>query len=69
LEDFDYDHQCSLGREVITRPGILDFGTAWENVVFGEPASGLVDPAGVEQGEVQHEARVAQQSGTAIHVP
>jgi len=41
LEEFDFDHQRSLKREVITHPGTLDFVTARENVVFlGPPGTG-----------------------------
>ena len=41
LEDFDYDHQRSLKREVITHLGTLDFVTAKDNVVFlGPPGTG-----------------------------
>jgi len=41
LEEFDFDHQRSLKREVITHLGTLDFVTARENVVFlGPPGTG-----------------------------
>ncbi|MGC5015127.1 IS21-like element helper ATPase IstB [Streptosporangium sp. DT93] len=41
LEDFDYDHQRSLKREVIAHLGTLDFVTAKDNVVFlGPPGTG-----------------------------
>jgi DNA replication protein DnaC len=41
LEDFDYDHQRSLKREIITHLGTLDFVTAKDNVVFlGPPGTG-----------------------------
>ena len=41
LEDFDFDHQRSLKREVIAHLGTLDFVTAKENVVFlGPPGTG-----------------------------
>ncbi|MEU1877829.1 IS21-like element helper ATPase IstB [Streptosporangium sp. NPDC020072] len=41
LEDFDYDHQRSLKREVIAHLGTLDFVAARENVVFlGPPGTG-----------------------------
>lgn len=41
LEDFDYDHQRSLKREVIAHLSTLDFVTAKENVVFlGPPGTG-----------------------------
>ena len=41
LEDFDFDHQRSLKREVITHLGTLDFVTAKDNVVFlGPPGTG-----------------------------
>jgi DNA replication protein DnaC len=41
LEDFDFDHQRSLKREVIAHLGALDFIEARENVVFlGPPGTG-----------------------------
>src|SRR3954453_20009915 len=41
LEDFDFDHQRSLKREVIAHLGTLDFVEAKENVVFlGPPGTG-----------------------------
>src|SRR5436190_933986 len=41
LEDFDFDHQRSLKREVISHLGTLDFVEAKENVVFlGPPGTG-----------------------------
>ena len=41
LEDFDYDYQRSLKREVIAHLGTLDFVSAKENVVFlGPPGTG-----------------------------
>ena len=41
LEDFDYDYQRSLKREVIAHLGTLDFVGARENVVFlGPPGTG-----------------------------
>jgi DNA replication protein DnaC len=41
LEDFDYDHQRSLKREVIAHLSTLDFVAARENVVFlGPPGTG-----------------------------
>ncbi|MEU9885791.1 IS21-like element helper ATPase IstB [Sphaerisporangium sp. NPDC051011] len=41
LEDFDYDHQRSLKRDVIAHLGTLDFVAARENVVFlGPPGTG-----------------------------
>jgi DNA replication protein DnaC len=41
LEDFDYDHQRSLRREVVAHLGALDFVAARENVVFlGPPGTG-----------------------------
>src|SRR4051795_10088525 len=41
LEDFDFDHQRSLKREVIAHLGTLDFVDAKENVVFlGPPGTG-----------------------------
>src|SRR5499427_8386403 len=41
LEDFDYDHQRALRREVIAHLGTLDFVAARDNVVFlGPPGTG-----------------------------
>ena len=41
LEDFDYDYQRSLKREVIAHLGTLDFVGARDNVVFlGPPGTG-----------------------------
>ena len=41
LEDFDFDHQRSLRREVISHLGTLDFVAGRENVVFlGPPGTG-----------------------------
>jgi DNA replication protein DnaC len=41
LEDFDFDHQRSLKREVIAHLGALDFVESKENVVFlGPPGTG-----------------------------
>ena len=41
LEDFDYDHQRSLRRDVIAHLGALDFVAARDNVVFlGPPGTG-----------------------------
>ena len=41
IEDFDFDHQRSAGRETIAHLGTLDFVAARENVVFlGPPGTG-----------------------------
>lgn len=41
LEDFDFEHQRSVKREVIAHLGALDFVAARENVVFlGPPGTG-----------------------------
>ncbi|MFW5421020.1 IS21-like element helper ATPase IstB [Nocardiopsis sp. CNT-189] len=41
LEEFDYDHQRGLNREVIAHLGTLDFIAARENVIFlGPPGTG-----------------------------
>ncbi|MGQ0805431.1 MAG: IS21-like element helper ATPase IstB [Actinomycetota bacterium] len=41
LEEFDYDHQRSIRREVIAHLGALDFVEARDNVVFlGPPGTG-----------------------------
>src|SRR5438105_12845244 len=41
LEDFDFDHQRSLKRDVIAHLGALDFIEGRENVVFlGPPGTG-----------------------------
>ena len=38
LEEFDYDHQRSLKREVILHLGTLDFVAAKGNIVFLGPS-------------------------------
>ena len=41
IEDFDYDHQRSLKRDVISHLGALDFVVGKDNVVFlGPPGTG-----------------------------
>ena len=41
IEEFDFDHQRSLRREVVAHLGTLDFIAAKENVVFlGPPGTG-----------------------------
>src|SRR3954471_2485182 len=41
LDDFDFDHQRSLKRDVIAHLGTLDFVVARDNVVFlGPPGTG-----------------------------
>jgi DNA replication protein DnaC len=41
IEDFDFDHQRSLKRDVISHLGALDFVVAKDNVVFlGPPGTG-----------------------------
>ena len=41
LEEFDFDHQRSLKRDVVAHLGTLDFVAAKENVVFlGPPGTG-----------------------------
>jgi len=41
LDEFDFDHQRSLKREVIAHLGALDFVAARDNVVFlGPPGTG-----------------------------
>ena len=41
LEDFDFDHQRSLKRDVIAHLGALDFGEGRDDVVFlGPPGTG-----------------------------
>src|SRR5882672_4317294 len=41
LEDFDFDHQRSLKRDVVAHLGTLDFVDAKDNVVFlGPPGTG-----------------------------
>src|SRR3954453_1692244 len=46
LEDFDFDHQRSLKRDVISHLGTLDFVEAKDNVGFrGPPGTGKPPPA------------------------
>src|SRR5207245_9322756 len=41
LEDFDYNHQRSIKRDLIAHLGTLDFVSARENVIFlGPPGTG-----------------------------
>ncbi|MEV5944557.1 ATP-binding protein [Streptomyces sp. NPDC051994] len=37
MEDFDFDHQRSVKREVIAHLGTLDFVVGKENVIFLGP--------------------------------
>lgn len=50
LDDFDFDHQRSVRREVIAHLGTLDFVTARENVVF-------LGPAGTGKSHCENEDR------------
>src|SRR5438128_2729816 len=61
LEDFDFDHQRSLKREVIAHLGTLDFVDAKENVVFlGPPGTGKTHLAtGIAMRACQAGHRVA----------
>ncbi|MGH3225879.1 MAG: IS21-like element helper ATPase IstB [Streptosporangiaceae bacterium] len=63
LEDFDYDHQRSLKREVIAHLGTLDFVTGRDNVVFlGPPGTGktmLAIGLGVRACQAGHRVQFA----------
>ena len=67
LEEFDFDHQRSLKREVITHLGTLDFVTARENVVFlGPPGTGKTHLAiglGIRACQAGHRVLFATAAG------
>jgi DNA replication protein DnaC len=67
LEDFDYDYQRSLKREVIAHLGTLDFVGARENVVFlGPPGTGktmLSIGLGVRACQAGHKVLFATAAG------
>jgi len=63
LEDFDFAHQRSVKREVITHLGTLDFVAAKENVVFlGPPGTGkthLATALGIRACQAGHRVAFA----------
>jgi DNA replication protein DnaC len=67
LEDFDWDHQRSLKRDVIAHLGALDFVEARDNVVFlGPPGTGkthLATTLAIRACQAGHRAQFA----TAAH--
>ena len=67
LEDFDYDHQRSLRREVIAHLGTLDFAVARDNVVFlGPPGTGktmLAIGLGIRACQAGHRVLFATAAG------
>jgi DNA replication protein DnaC len=67
LEDFDYDHQRSLRREVIAHLGTLDFVVARDNVVFlGPPGTGktmLAIGLGIRACQAGHRVLFATAAG------
>src|SRR5512142_2808721 len=67
LEDFDYDHQRSLRREVIAHLGTLDFVNARDNVVFlGPPGTGktmLAIGLGIRACQAGHRVLFATAAG------
>src|SRR5213080_4664934 len=67
LEDFDFDHQRSLKRDVIAHLGTLDFVEAKENVVFlGPPGTGkthLATGLGIRACQAGHRVLFATASG------
>jgi DNA replication protein DnaC len=67
LEEFDYDHQRSLKREVIAHLGTLDFVAAKENVVFlGPPGTGKTHLAiglGIRACQAGHRVAFATAAG------
>jgi DNA replication protein DnaC len=67
LEEFDYDHQRSLKREVIAHLGTLDFVAARENVVFlGPPGTGKTHLAiglGIRACQAGHRVLFATAAG------
>jgi len=59
IEDFDFDHQRSLKREVISHLGTLDFVTAKDNVVFlGPPGTGKTHCETKSAGSTRTRTRV-----------
>jgi DNA replication protein DnaC len=67
LEDFDYDHQRSLRREVIAHLGTLDFVAGRDNVVFlGPPGTGktmLAIGLGIRACQAGHRVLFATAAG------
>ena len=63
LEDFDFDHQRSLKRDVIAHLGTLDFVEAKDNVVFlGPPGTGkthLATGLAIRAGQAGHRVAFA----------
>jgi DNA replication protein DnaC len=63
LEDFDFDHQRSLKRDVIAHLGALDFVDAKDNVVFlGPPGTGkthLATALGIRACQAGHRVAFA----------
>ena len=66
LEEFDFDHARSLGRDLIAHLGTLDFVTAKENVVFlGPPGTGKTHLAiglGIRACQASHRVMFATAS-------
>jgi DNA replication protein DnaC len=60
LEEFDFDHQRSLKRDVVAHLGALDFVEARDNIVFlGPPGTGKTHLAiGISIRACQHGHRV-----------
>lgn len=63
IEDFDFDHQRSLKRDVISHLGTLDFVAARENVIFlGPPGTGkthLATALGIRACQAGHRVAFA----------
>lgn len=63
IEDFDFDHQRSLKRDVIAHLGTLDFVAARDNVVFlGPPGTGkthLATALGIRACQAGHRVAFA----------
>ena len=67
LEDFDFDHQRSLKRDVIAHLGTLDFVDAKDNIVFlGPPGTGkthLATGLGIRACQAGHRVAFATAAG------
>ena len=63
IEDFDFDHQRSLKREVISHLGTLDFVAGQDNVIFlGPPGTGkthLATALGIRACQAGHRVAFA----------
>jgi DNA replication protein DnaC len=64
LDDFDFEHQRSVRRDLIAHLGTLDFVAAKEKVVFlGPPGTGRRSPA---SGRGSSRNRQDEQGGLSV---